>query len=1304
MGLVGLAAAGATRPAGAQAAGYTYFPSASTTDARFVALASSGLQTLSGNKVTIGFAAAESARQFEIGLFDGDTGGNWDMGATATTFTLYADPQGNGNDPADVPDPVVATWPGSGMPDGAWFDIPVTTGPEAQAPTGDYFYYMTVTLPANTPSSVNNAFKVRTTGTLMLEAQAISLISNYRTASDRLTVYPDWNTSTYTGRTTYDGKWDLFFDVPTDTSFFSVWDGDSDFGSFDGLGVDSDDPDTANVGDLDPATLINEQGVPVWAADTPAVPEMAAGAAPQDDNGLAPQVRRSPAVQYGIRTPDGEVFWNNNPSGNTEWEQFMISMAPFDRQTMDYHADYLPAGTYQVNIIGFDMGNLNAFRFLHDAMGVNASGDPMKPLRPYWTLGDRVWLDQNGNGRDEREPGIPGVRLGLFDAYGNPVVDGNGVPRTTRTDAGGFYHFNVNRTAIYTVKVDTTTLPAGLDNTSGGNQRTYEVVRSYPQQSFLEFDFGYAENGSSTANGQLGDRVWLDTDRDGAQDAGEVGIADVLVTLLDGNNNPVDMAATDAQGNYLFTELPGGIYCVEIDPSSLPAGLEQTYDLDGGDLYCTTAFLPEAKTRLDLDLGYAPLGSLGDTVWLDANLNGVQDSSELGIAGATLTLNGPGGTVATTTTDASGQYRFEQLAAGSYTVTVSALPANLTQTFDLDGINSAGTASASLTEGQTRVDVDFGYGYLGTLGDTVWLDANLNGAQDSGETGLSGVTATLKNDAGTTLATATTDANGKYQFTQLAPGSYAVTLSNLPANITQTFDLDGITTASTSAATLAAGEERVDVDFGYGYRGTLGDTVWLDANLNGVQDSNEAGISGVTATLKNAAGATLATTTTDANGKYQFTQLAAGNYTVVLSSLPANVTQTFDLDGLTTASNSTVTLSGGQNRLDVDFGYGFRGAIGDTVWLDANLNGVQDSSEAGISGVTVTLQNGSGATLATTTTSASGKYLFSQLAAGSYTVVVSNLPANLTQTFDLDGLTTVSKSTVTLAAGQTRVEVDFGYGYRGSLGDLVWKDTNSNGVQDSGETGISGVTVTLKTSAGATVATATTDANGRYLFSQLVAGSYTVTVSNLPTGLTQTFDLDGKTTANTTAVTLTAGQNRVDADFGYVAVAVVKFTTYTQGGWGSKPSGNNPGKLLETNFSKLSGCGLTIGGRSTLKFTSASAVDTFLPAGGTAGTLSCSATNPTTSKGGVLAGQVLALQINLAFSNAGITQKGLGALKLQSGAFSGYTASSFAALANKVLGGDSCLPRGATLSDVVDAATKINENFDNGTVNKGFLK
>ncbi|HBL26473.1 MAG TPA: hypothetical protein DD490_06530, partial [Acidobacteria bacterium] len=74
-------------------------------------------------------------------------------------------------------------------------------------------------------------------------------------------------------------------------------------------------------------------------------------------------------------------------------------------------------------------------------------------------------------------------------------------------------------------------------------------------------------------------------------------------------------------------------------------------------------------------------------------------------------LDGGGTVIATTTTGADGLYGFSNLGAGSYTVRVvsATLPAGLAPTYDLDGIGTAHTAAASLTAGQNRTDVDFGY-------------------------------------------------------------------------------------------------------------------------------------------------------------------------------------------------------------------------------------------------------------------------------------------------------------------------------------------------------------------------------------------------------------------------------------------------------------------------------------------------------------------------------------------------------------------------------------------------------------------
>jgi hypothetical protein len=85
----------------------------------------------------------------------------------------------------------------------------------------------------------------------------------------------------------------------------------------------------------------------------------------------------------------------------------------------------------------------------------------------------------------------------------------------------------------------------------------------------------------------------------------------------------------------------------------------------------------------------------------------------------------------------------------------------------------------------------------------------------------------------------------------------------------------------------------------------------------------------------------------------------------------------------------------------------------------------------------------------------------------------------------------------------------------------------------------------------------------------------------------------------------------------------------------------------------------------------------------------------------VFASQVLALRLNVDFSNAGKLPQGLSALKLRTGKFAGWTVFDVLSTANFVLGGGQT-PLNATISDLNVAVTTINENFADGR-NKGNL-
>lgn len=163
------------------------------------------------------------------------------------------------------------------------------------------------------------------------------------------------------------------------------------------------------------------------------------------------------------------------------------------------------------------------------------------------------------------------------------------------------------------------------------------------------------------------------------------------------------------------------------------------------------------------------------------------------------------------------------------------------------------------------------------------------------------------------------------------------------------------------------------------------------------------------------------------------------------------------------------------------------------------------------------------------------------------------------------------------------------------------------------------------------------------------------------------------------------------------------FVTYTQGGWGSKDN-SGPGSIRAANFASVFPSGLTIGsGSNKATFTSSTAIKNYLPAGGTASALTGNLTNPTSTSAGVLGGQITALTINVYFDSAGVigpNPQKLGNLVFSSGTFAGMTVYQFLAIANQALGGAST---GYTFSQINDAATKINENFDNGSSNNGDL-
>ncbi|NML15385.1 SdrD B-like domain-containing protein [Azohydromonas caseinilytica] len=816
------------------------------------------------------------------------------------------------------------------------------------------------------------------------------------------------------------------------------------------------------------------------------------------------------------------------------------------------------------------------------------------------SLGDRVWLDANGNGRqDAGEAGIAGVTVHLRDAAGTVVA-------TTTTDTLGAYSFSGLRPGTYDVQVVT---PTGFtvtrqdvgDDATDSDLGTTGLTGRYTLTSgatVTSVDAGFFRTAG------LGNRLWLDANGNGLQDTGEQGIAGQTITLIGGGIDRVvgtadDTTAamtTDANGYYHFTGLaPGVQYQVVFGQ---PAGTVFTSRDSGSDVIDSdvgstgrspVVTLTSGQDNTSIDAGvYVPV-SIGNRVWEDANGNGRQDAGEAGIAGATVQLlNANGVVVATTTTDADGNYNFANLKPGLYDVRFIAPTGYIdTRQATDSGGPVAGDGMSSgylLASGERVTDANAGFFRSASLGDRVWLDADGSGRQDAGEQGLAGQTVTLigggadgvigtGNDDTTT--TVVTDADGRYSFTGLRPGTQVQVVFGKPEGAVFTGrdsgddlgDSDADAAGRSAVITLTSGENNTSVDAGVYLPASIGDRVWEDVNGNGRQDAGEAGIAGVTVQLRDAMGAVVASTTTDAEGRYAFTGLRPSSYDLQFTT-PTGFVVTRrhvgegagDSDADATGLTGRYTLSSGAVVTTVDAGFFRSASLGDRVWLDADGSGRQDAGEQGLAGQTVTLIGGgtdgvigtADDTTASVTTDADGNYRFSGLTPGVQYQVVFGKPEGSVFTgrdsgddlSDSDADAAGRSAVITLTSGENNSSVDAGVYLPASIGDRVWEDANGNGRQDAGEAGIGGVTVQLRDTDGAVVASTTTDAEGRYAFTGLQPGQYDLQFAT-PTGFVVTRrhvgegagDSDADASGLTGRYTLASGDAATTVDAGFYRTA-----------------------------------------------------------------------------------------------------------------------------------------------------------------------
>jgi uncharacterized repeat protein (TIGR01451 family) len=556
-----------------------------------------------------------------------------------------------------------------------------------------------------------------------------------------------------------------------------------------------------------------------------------------------------------------------------------------------------------------------------------------------------------------------------------------------------------------------------------------------------------------------------------------------------------------------------------------------------------------------------PAPGISGTVFSDTNANGIFDGAtqEPGIAGVTITLCSvatvpcpPASVVGTTTTDASGNYNFTGVPAGSYFIQETQPNTYGSSSANVLPITQTAAGSVNNNFGETR----------GRIAGFVYNDVNGSGVREQGtDTGIAGVTVRLTGtDANgqPVNLTAITQPDGSYLIDNIpipqTGTSYTLTeepgvptgFTNGTTNVGTPAFAPGSTatapgTANSAGNTItgiqftppAAGATARPIDgtnynFGETSQGSVTGRVYVDTATNAADDpAVDPGVNAITITLCRVntvpcpTASVAGTTTTAADGTYAFNNVLEGNY-FVQQTQPAQY-------GSSTANVLPVTRTGNTNVTNVDFGE-TPARLSGRVYQDTNNSGTLDGSETGIPNVTVTLTGtdaGGNPVSLTTTTGSDGAYTFANVPAPNatgYTITEdqTTVPQNLANgttnpgtitpsggaatprgtannsNSQITGVTWTSPTTVATAPHAVGTNYNFGEVQSASVSGRVVLDTDRNGAQNGNESGVANVPLTLcRTNtvpcpAADVVAQTVTAADGTYSFPQVPTGNYFV--------------------------------------------------------------------------------------------------------------------------------------------------------------------------------------------------------------------
>ncbi|MBI4548540.1 MAG: T9SS type A sorting domain-containing protein [Ignavibacteriae bacterium] len=358
-----------------------------------------------------------------------------------------------------------------------------------------------------------------------------------------------------------------------------------------------------------------------------------------------------------------------------------------------------------------------------------------------------------------------------------------------------------------------------------------------------------------------------------------------------------------------------------------------------------------------------------------------------------------------------------------------------------------------------------------------FFDVNNNGVKDIGERGVKDWLITAD---GPISLTTRTNYRGRYWLT-LPLGSY--TLTETPqVDWTQTYPPGG-----SWSVTLSTPDTIVDsIHFGNWRQASfINGMKFNDLNRDGVKDQEDTALAEWKIILEDTSGEEIDFDRTDSLGQYQLYIFEPGTYTVRervkagwVQSYPDTEYYRIEIPDLNTVVN------------DKDFGNYQSDSVNSILgqkFDDRNRNGIKDPEEEGVAGFVIKL---SGPKNKQRTTDSSGYYQFLNLPAGTYTVREITKQGWWQSRPD-------SFYTLVLNSGEFHDSIDFGnYAIDpGFISGMKFEDVNDNSVNDPEEDGLSGWRILLDgvTYFNVSVSqSATTDANGNYMLTDVWPGTYTV--------------------------------------------------------------------------------------------------------------------------------------------------------------------------------------------------------------------